>query len=58
MGDKNNNQSGKPNKFNEQNKQAEERKAADNPRQGQPATEPRQQTTQDQTEAATNEGGK
>lgn len=33
-------QSGKPNKFDEQNKGAEDRKAADTQRQGQPSGEP------------------
>lgn len=40
MADENKTQSGKPNKFNEQNKGTEERKAADNPRQGEPTSEP------------------
>ena len=37
-------QSGKPNKFNEQNKGSEERKAADGQRQGQPTGEPATET--------------
>lgn len=35
--------SGKPNKFNEQNKHSEERKAADNPRQGESVGTPETQ---------------
>jgi hypothetical protein len=44
--------SGKPNKFNEQNKGTEERKAADNPRQGEPAKEPTTETN-DQSSTTT-----
>ena len=35
------------NKFNRQNQSAEDRKAADNPRQGEPAVEPTKETQQD-----------
>ena len=45
MGDAKQGQSGKPNKFNQQNQNAEERKAADMPRKGEPAQEPRTERT-------------
>ena len=47
MTDKPTTQSGKPNKFNQQNRNAEERKAVDNPRQGEPAKEPTTETQKD-----------
>lgn len=48
MSDTKQGQSGKPNKFSQQNQHAEERKAADTPRRGEPAQEPRtDETTND-----------
>jgi hypothetical protein len=47
MTDKPTEQSGKPNKFNQQNQSTEERKAVDNPRQAEPVIEPTTETQKD-----------